>query len=171
MVIQQQGPQNSATSWKRIRKHGIRATKQVVTGVRSAAEAPAQAQRRRVRGQGLKTLQREATLITAKAIYKPCSQAKWSWDCLAQPTALAGRFVPASANAFSHRLLADNRSCGIPVQVEKQNEFPQGLKPGFQAAAIGTAEAVPLQSAGAVSLQSTDKRGLRGWISGSGSTD
>ena len=97
--IQQQGPQNSSASWRRIQQERIRATQQVVTGGTTAENAQAQARRRASRGQGLNILQREAKISTAQ-LEMPCSRAEWSWDCSTPSMALGGKFVSASAYAF-----------------------------------------------------------------------
>ena len=78
----------------------IRATQQVVTGGTLCCYAPAQAQQRTDRGQGLKTLQRVATNIAAFHKEMTRSRTKWSWDCLTPTTALTGRSVSASAYVF-----------------------------------------------------------------------
>ena len=102
-------------SWHRGHGSGYfrsRAIQQVVKAARFADLAPAQARRQTGRGQGLKTLQREATLITAGRTEMPCSQAKWSWDCLTPHKALTGRSVSASAYAFVQNFFSTRMSFG-----------------------------------------------------------
>src|SRR3974390_523086 len=110
--IQQQEPQNSPASWRRIPRVANPGNTAGCDGRNATANAPAQARRQADRGQGLKILQREATYITALHQELPCSQAKWLWDCLTPYTALAGRSVSASACAFSRGFFTQRVSFG-----------------------------------------------------------
>jgi len=70
----------------------------------------------------------------------PCSQTKWSWDCLTPHKALTGSSVSASANAFSQDFFSTRVSFGltfhratanVPVAHPQQNGLRgQASEPG-----------------------------------------